>query len=102
MVLIVPLTDALFVAWQRWREGVSVFEADTRHLHHQLLQLGWSQRKIVVSYYFITAVGVVVALSTSSVNKFFAFVLFFMAVLIFCFVVNRVVEKIDNKSIINQ
>ncbi len=93
LVLIVPLTDAFFVVWQRWREGQSFFQADMRHLHHRLLQLGWSQKKIIILYYFITVIGMIVAFSTSSVNKFFAFVLFFMTVLTFCFVVDKLVKK---------
>lgn len=93
LVLIIPLTDALFVVWQRFKNKQSLFKADMRHLHHQLIQLGWSQRKIIILYYFITAIGVVVALSTSSVSKFFAFLLFFAVVFTFCFVVSTLVKK---------
>lgn len=92
LVLIIPLTDALFVVWQRWKDGQSFFQADTRHLHHRLIQLGWSHKKIAIFYYFITLIGVIIALSTNSIGKLFAFISFFSAILVFCFVLNKKVR----------
>lgn len=52
----VPLLDVLLAVWRRsvanllsrWRGGgrVGVFSPDTNHLHHRLLELGISQRKV--------------------------------------------------------
>jgi UDP-GlcNAc:undecaprenyl-phosphate/decaprenyl-phosphate GlcNAc-1-phosphate transferase len=55
LVLGIPILD---VAWQilsRLRAHRSPFAADRGHLHHRLLDLGLSQRTIVVLYYTFTA-----------------------------------------------
>jgi len=62
LVLGIPILD---VAWQivsRVRAGRSPFVADRNHLHHRLLDLGLSQRTIVVLYYAFTAFFGVLAL----------------------------------------
>lgn len=62
LVLGIPIVD---VAWQimsRLRAGKSPFVADSRHLHHRLLDAGLSQRAVVLFYYLFTALSGILAL----------------------------------------
>lgn len=72
LVMGLPLMD---VAWQilnRLREGRSPFEGDRGHVHFRLLDMGFSQRQIVIVYYFFCAFFGILTLITSS--QFFKFV----------------------------
>jgi UDP-GlcNAc:undecaprenyl-phosphate/decaprenyl-phosphate GlcNAc-1-phosphate transferase len=44
VALAVPIADTLFAIVRRKARGESVFVADRRHIHHQLLNLGMGQR----------------------------------------------------------
>lgn len=52
LVLGIPILDALWVVGKRILEKRSPFEGDRFHLHFRILDLGFPQRKIVLSYYF--------------------------------------------------
>ena len=75
LVLVIPILD---VAWQiisRLRAGKSPFIADRGHLHHRLLDLGLSQRAIVLLYYTFTIFfGVLALVLPSGVYKLIALV----------------------------
>jgi UDP-GlcNAc:undecaprenyl-phosphate/decaprenyl-phosphate GlcNAc-1-phosphate transferase len=47
-LLAVPLYDTGHVMWRRFRQGVSVFNADRKHLHHVLLDMGNSVQGMVI------------------------------------------------------
>ena len=55
LVLSIPILDVAWQIFSRLRAGRSPFSADRGHLHHRLLDLGFSQRAIVVLYYTFTA-----------------------------------------------
>lgn len=60
LVIAIPLLDVFWIIVRRWRAGGvrNIFKADRKHLHHRLLDRGWSQRQIVVAYYLVaTAFG---------------------------------------------
>jgi UDP-GlcNAc:undecaprenyl-phosphate GlcNAc-1-phosphate transferase len=52
LVIGIPLLDTAWVILRRLREGgpSRIFKADRLHLHHRLLDLGWGQRRIVLTY----------------------------------------------------
>ncbi|WP_299708114.1 glycosyltransferase family 4 protein [uncultured Pontibacter sp.] len=50
-ILIIPLVDTLRVFIIRIADGRSPFSADRNHLHHQLLDLGFSHRRAAVILY---------------------------------------------------
>jgi UDP-GlcNAc:undecaprenyl-phosphate GlcNAc-1-phosphate transferase len=54
LVLGFPILDVLWAIIRRGARGVSPFQADRHHLHHRLLDLGLSQRKVVLLFYVIT------------------------------------------------
>lgn len=53
LILSVPIFDTLGVIYLRWRQRVSIFEGDTRHISHRLVQLGMSQRAAVCFIYLV-------------------------------------------------
>lgn len=60
LVIAIPLMDVVWIIIRRFRVGGprQIFKADRKHLHHRLLDRGWSQRQIVVAYYLVaTAFG---------------------------------------------
>ncbi|PJF24779.1 MAG: undecaprenyl/decaprenyl-phosphate alpha-N-acetylglucosaminyl 1-phosphate transferase, partial [Phototrophicales bacterium] len=73
LVMGLPLLD---VGWQvinRLRHGRSPFEGDRGHLHFRLLDLGFSQRQIVLGYYaFCSFFGALTLITTSQLFKFIA------------------------------
>ncbi len=52
LVLGIPLLDVAWVVLRRLRIGglKQVVKGDRKHLHHRLLDLGWTQRRIVFAY----------------------------------------------------
>lgn len=54
-VLAVPLADFTLAVFRRLRAGKSPFEADRRHLHHRLLDMGHSPLQVVTIFYLWTA-----------------------------------------------
>lgn len=89
LVLSLPITDALFVLWQRLREGVSPFNPDKRHLHFKLLELGWSERQIALFFFFVTAVIASISLNTQALGKFIALLLVLCIVFSLLFFIDR-------------
>lgn len=56
LVMIVPAADALTAVIRRVRRGQSPVWGDREHLHHKLLNRGWSHAQIAVFYWLATAV----------------------------------------------
>ncbi|OGY29644.1 MAG: hypothetical protein A3F33_00275 [Candidatus Woykebacteria bacterium RIFCSPHIGHO2_12_FULL_43_10] len=69
LVLIVPLADALFAIVRRLMKGKSPFWGDRGHLHHKLLDLGWSKAQVALFYWLLTAVSGWAALNLGSKGK---------------------------------
>jgi UDP-GlcNAc:undecaprenyl-phosphate GlcNAc-1-phosphate transferase len=44
----IPLLDTIAAIWRRTREGRSFFTPDKRHLHHKLMQMGYTTKSILV------------------------------------------------------
>lgn len=74
LVLGIPLMDVIWTIIRRLRaKGVKgVFEGDRKHLHHRLLDLGWSQRIIVLAYLSVATTFGVIALFLQSRQKLVA------------------------------
>jgi UDP-GlcNAc:undecaprenyl-phosphate/decaprenyl-phosphate GlcNAc-1-phosphate transferase len=75
LVLAVPMTDAFFVLLKRILSGRSPVWASSGHLHHLLLNIGWSKRRIAIFYWLISLFMGIVALTVSSKQKMFALIL---------------------------
>jgi UDP-GlcNAc:undecaprenyl-phosphate GlcNAc-1-phosphate transferase len=66
LVLSIPIVDVAWLMISRLRAGQSIGQADRRHLHYRLLDLGLSQRQVVLLYYAYCLVLGAAALFISS------------------------------------
>lgn len=74
LVLAIPMLDVVWIVVRRFRAGglSQVFKGDRKHLHHRLLDRGWSQRQIVAAYYLLAIVFGCSALFLQSREKLIA------------------------------
>lgn len=54
IVLTFPLMDTVHAVFRRLKKPDSIFRADKKHLHHQMLEIGLSYKTVVYLGYFIT------------------------------------------------
>ena len=72
LVLGIPILDMVWVVLRRTFSGQKFWKGDMKHLHHRLLDLGWSPTKVVLVYLSVTAIlGTSAVLLVSSQQKFF-------------------------------
>ncbi len=64
--LAVPLYDTIRAFIRRIRRGKSPFDADSDHIHHALLKMGWGQRRTVAYLYL----AVITIIATAYVTTF--------------------------------
>jgi UDP-GlcNAc:undecaprenyl-phosphate GlcNAc-1-phosphate transferase len=84
IALIIPFSDTLIAIFRRIRAKKHIFEADKKHLHHKMLELGFSQRTIALTGYFITVLFGLIAFGFSFVSqKVFLGILFLLCMIIF-------------------
>jgi len=68
LVLLIPFLDGLVAIMRRLSKGQSPFFGDREHLHHKLLDIGWSKPQIAIFYWTITAILGTAALVYSEKN----------------------------------
>lgn len=80
IVLGVPLMDVVYAIGRRISAGKSPVWGDANHLHHQLLKLGWSKRKVAGFYWLVTAILGALALQLNSQMKIYTILLIAISV----------------------
>jgi UDP-GlcNAc:undecaprenyl-phosphate GlcNAc-1-phosphate transferase len=75
LVMGVPTIDAIFTIIRRISNKKSPFRGDNKHLHHNLLKLGYSQRQIALFYWSISAILGIISLTLDSKSKVFALIM---------------------------
>jgi len=75
LVLGIPLIDATFVFISRLLAKRNPMQGSRNHLHHRLLDAGWSKRQIALFYWLFSAILGVVALTVNARQKFFVVLL---------------------------
>lgn len=78
MATLIPMLDFVRVIYERYRSSQSIFSGDNRHLHHKLLELGWSERRIVFAVCAVSVVVGMVALNLTAIGKVIFIVMFFV------------------------
>ena len=69
-IFALPILDTGFAFFRRLRHGKSPFEADRGHLHHRLVDMGFTQKNAVRILYAITALlGLVAVVFTYAISK---------------------------------
>jgi len=89
LVLLIPMLDFFWVISKRLRSKRSIFSPDKEHLHHKLLGIGWSQKKIDIFFYLITSFILGIALTVEGLGKTVIIVFLAGAMLIFYNFINK-------------
>lgn len=71
LVLGVPLIDSGYTVIRRLSQGKSPVWGDRGHLHHRLLDIGWSKKQVAYFYWIITAILGLLALWINSQWKLY-------------------------------
>ncbi len=75
LVMGLPILDVAWLIYNRWRRGGKPRFNGRDHLHHRLLDIGFSQRQIVLGYYaFCAAFGVLALVLENRLYKLIALV----------------------------
>ncbi len=82
LVLGLPIFDTIFAIVRRLVTGRSIMSPDRGHLHHRLLDMGFSQRQTVTILYTLTAILCLTALVMFLRNAMSGLILVFAVVLI--------------------
>ncbi len=90
LVLIIPMTDAVFMLFKRILSNKSPVLASKDHLHHHLLSLGWSKKKVAIFYWLISLITGVIALSLNAKQKIFAIAVIVVVILGFIILVDYI------------
>jgi UDP-GlcNAc:undecaprenyl-phosphate GlcNAc-1-phosphate transferase len=67
--MFIPILDLLLAVVRRTRAGVSPFSPDKMHLHHRLLQIGHSHRRVVLLIYLWVGVLAFGAVGTALLDR---------------------------------
>jgi UDP-GlcNAc:undecaprenyl-phosphate/decaprenyl-phosphate GlcNAc-1-phosphate transferase len=79
LVLGIPTIDAIYTLLRRFKGGKPLVQADRGHLHHQLLDMGWSKRRIALFYWGVSIILGTAALLITSRQKLFTLLLISVA-----------------------
>lgn len=74
VVLAIPVIDATYSITRRVLAGKSPVWPDRGHLHHRLLDAGWSKRRVAAAYWIATAVLGILALNLNTQAKFYTII----------------------------
>jgi len=80
LVMGVPIVDAVFTIIRRLINKKSPFKGDRLHLHHILLDLGYSQRQVAFAYWGFSALLGTAALTLENKSKIFALIMLLVIV----------------------
>jgi UDP-GlcNAc:undecaprenyl-phosphate/decaprenyl-phosphate GlcNAc-1-phosphate transferase len=76
-----PVVDTSVAIARRFISGKPIFQGDREHIHHMLLERGWSQRRVALVLYGVSALfGLLAMLFVNSGNSLTAVVLFVVGV----------------------
>jgi UDP-GlcNAc:undecaprenyl-phosphate GlcNAc-1-phosphate transferase len=83
----IPIMDTIAAIWRRTREGRSFFSPDKAHLHHKLLDMGYTPLSIlgllVVIQVGLCVVSLIVMLWIDGLRGFLVLLIAFLAMIIF-------------------
>src|SRR3989344_4971445 len=74
LVLAIPVADTLFALVRRTLSGKSPVWGDKKHLHHRLLEIGWSKKSVAIFYWAATLVLSVLAFYLNASQKFYTII----------------------------
>lgn len=88
VVLAVPIIDITYASLRRISKGKSPFVADAEHIHHKLLQAGFTQKKTVA---ILTSVAIVAgAIASYFAGSIKHYIIYILILVIIMFIINLV------------
>jgi UDP-GlcNAc:undecaprenyl-phosphate GlcNAc-1-phosphate transferase len=96
LVFALPIIDLAWVIGYRFYHKLPIASADKNHLHHRLLDLGWSVPKILLFVYSITLLFGLSTLILNSFIKMLILVFLFVGLIIFEYIVATKLNKKEN------
>lgn len=104
ILLMVPILDMINVTRKRYFNGLHVFSADKNHIHHRLMNIGFSNKGIIFIIYAYTAVLGFFSIIMNFVTPIIAIIimglLFILTILSFITITQaeKKIEKLENVS----
>lgn len=89
LILGIPMIDAVFVIVKRLQNHKSIFKSDNNHLHHTLLEFGWTRSQIAFFYWGISLILGSISLFLNSSQKFYTFIGIFILLFFFSWKLSR-------------
>lgn len=85
LILGVPIFDTLFAIVRRRKNRLPISSPDRGHLHHRLLERGYSKREVVTIFYGISALcgGIAIFVNTFLANSTYSLLFFFLVAFFF-------------------
>jgi len=74
VILAVPLVDTGYVIVKRVASGKAPFWGDRGHLHHRLLDSGWSKKSVSYFYWLVTGLLGFLAINLNAQHKFYTMI----------------------------
>ncbi|MCX6762119.1 MAG: MraY family glycosyltransferase [Candidatus Moranbacteria bacterium] len=93
LVLVIPIIDFIWVIGERIKNKQPIFRPDNNHLHHKLLEIGWSQKKIATYYYAVTIIIALIALHTKTIGKSVTLIVSISIMLFASFLITKKLAK---------
>tara|TARA_A100001015_G_scaffold309033_1_gene407730 strand:+ start:414 stop:1121 length:708 start_codon:yes stop_codon:yes gene_type:complete len=75
LILGIPISDTIFAIFRRLKDRRQIFHSDTEHIHHHLLNQGFSHRQVSYLIYIATIFLGIVAVLLSLANGIQFFIL---------------------------
>lgn len=75
-ILAIPIFDTLFSIYRRIREHRPIYEGDKKHIHHRLLDLGFSPLQVVIFTYLFSIFFGGMAIFSTIVRTRYAYYIF--------------------------
>ena len=101
LILAIPILDTLFAIIRRLLKKQPIFSADKDHIHYQLINMNFSQRKTVLIIYFINilfSIASIFYMLKNSLISIILYIILFIIVSWFVLHTNILSNKIQNTT----
>jgi UDP-GlcNAc:undecaprenyl-phosphate GlcNAc-1-phosphate transferase len=96
-----PIFDTAVAIVRRAKNGAPIMQPDRGHLHHRLLDMGFSQRQVVVILYIISGLLGGVAIAVTEATPLWSFILVLLVLFVAAIGTKRMglLNPVDEKNI---
>mgnify|MGYP003592473054 CR=1 FL=1 len=102
ILMLVPISDVLQVMLHRYRSGKNLFYPDRSHLHHRLMNLGFSTKGILfVMYVYTVVLGLssILMVSVPPEHSMILFSIILLMLILSFFILNTAENVIEQKML---